>query len=138
MLHGDNVPGFYGYVCRRRELRIIYNLESRTGSRTIRLLAVNSHMAGIGDHIEAAGSTYCLYEVELRIGWIREIAGLHHQAYNRGVKLIGEVDGTFRISTRVAPHNLYGDTAGLRATADNRSYSDEFGTAIYDIARFVY
>jgi len=53
---------------------------------------------------------------------------------SRGVKVIGEVDGTYRVSSRRAPHNLYGDTEALRATADSRSYSDEFGTALYDIA----
>ena len=52
----------------------------------------------------------------------------------RGVKMIGEVDGTYRISSRPAPHNLYGDTTGLRQTADTRGYSDEFGTALYEIA----
>ena len=51
-----------------------------------------------------------------------------------GVRMIGEVSGTFRINTKPAPHNLYGDTDGLRATADARGYSDEFGTAIYEIA----
>jgi hypothetical protein len=53
---------------------------------------------------------------------------------SRGVKMIGEVSGTYRISTRPRPHNLYGDTAGLRQTADGRGYSDEFGTALYAIA----
>jgi len=52
----------------------------------------------------------------------------------RGVKMIGEVDGTYRISTRSAPHNLYGDTDALRATADGRGYSDEFGVPLYEIA----
>ena len=53
---------------------------------------------------------------------------------SRGVKMIGEVDGTFRISSRRAPHNLYGDTEGLRGTADGRGYSNEFGVPLYDIA----
>jgi hypothetical protein len=53
---------------------------------------------------------------------------------SRGVKMIGEVDGTYRISTRSAPHNLFGDTVALRATADGRGYSDEFGIPIYEIA----
>jgi len=51
-----------------------------------------------------------------------------------GVRMIGEVAGTFRINTRPAPHNLYGNTDDLRATADSRGYSDEFGTTLYEIA----
>ncbi len=53
---------------------------------------------------------------------------------SREVKMIGEVDGTYRISSRTPPHNLYGNTEGLRATADGRGYSDDFGVPLYEIA----
>ncbi|MCB2222585.1 MAG: DUF3048 domain-containing protein [Actinobacteria bacterium] len=53
---------------------------------------------------------------------------------DRGIRMIGEVAGTYRISSRPQPHNLYGDTEALRDTADGRGYSDEFGTMLYDIA----
>ena len=52
----------------------------------------------------------------------------------RGIKMIGEVDGTYRISSKPAPHNLYGDTEGLRSTADARGYSDDFGVPLVEIA----
>lgn len=42
-----------------------------------------------------------------------------------GVKLLGEGATTFRISSRFAPHNLYGDTELMRAEADRRSLPDE-------------
>ncbi|MDR9451596.1 MAG: DUF3048 domain-containing protein [Acidimicrobiia bacterium] len=43
-----------------------------------------------------------------------------------GIPLIGEVrPGTFRISSRSAPHNLYVDTALLREYAESRGYSSE-------------
>ncbi len=44
---------------------------------------------------------------------------------NRGVNIIGEVAGTFRVRGRSAPHNLYGDTTALRQTADGRGFPDE-------------
>jgi hypothetical protein len=54
----------------------------------------------------------------------------------RGVNMIGEVAGTYRMSHRFAPHNLYGDTNRLRETADGRGYPDEFGRPIYEIAEW--
>jgi hypothetical protein len=51
----------------------------------------------------------------------------------RGINLIGEVEGTYRISQRVAPHNLYGDTSALRNTADGRGYSNEFLGPLYGV-----
>ena len=43
-----------------------------------------------------------------------------------GINLIKELStGTFRISGRRAPHNLYVDTYVLRETADERGYADE-------------
>ena len=53
---------------------------------------------------------------------------------NRGVNLVGESGGTFRISSRVAPHNLYGDTVGLRDVADRRGFPDTFEGPIVPIA----
>lgn len=44
---------------------------------------------------------------------------------SKGVNLIKELsNGTFRVSTRRAPHNLYVDTFALRETADERGYAD--------------
>jgi hypothetical protein len=51
----------------------------------------------------------------------------------RDINLIGEVAGTYRVSHRAAPHNLYGDTEGLRETADGRGYSDEFLGPLYEV-----
>ncbi len=42
-----------------------------------------------------------------------------------GVETIGEVQGTYRVRGRSAPHNLYADTVVLRSTADGRGYADE-------------
>jgi len=39
--------------------------------------------------------------------------------------IIDSRPGMFRISSRVAPHNLYGDTTALRQVADDRGYSDD-------------
>jgi DUF3048 family protein len=50
------------------------------------------------------------------------VQGKFNQA---GVKLLGEGVTTFRISSRSAPHNLYGDTERMRAEADRRSLPDE-------------
>lgn len=45
---------------------------------------------------------------------------------DRNVNAIGDIGvGTFRISGRSAPHNLYGNTMELRGVADNRGYRDE-------------
>lgn len=44
---------------------------------------------------------------------------------SKGVNLIKELsNGTFRVSTRRAPHNLYVDTFTLRETANERGYAD--------------
>lgn len=40
------------------------------------------------------------------------------------IPIIGEVEGTFRVDSRFAPHNLYGDTLALRDTAEARGYED--------------
>jgi hypothetical protein len=44
-----------------------------------------------------------------------------------GVEYMGEVPGgsTFRISSKSAPHNLYGDTALIRERADRLGYPDD-------------
>ncbi|MDP2622506.1 MAG: DUF3048 domain-containing protein, partial [Actinomycetota bacterium] len=41
----------------------------------------------------------------------------------RGVRLLGESAGMFRTSLHTAPHNLYGETETLRASADARGYT---------------
>ncbi len=44
---------------------------------------------------------------------------------SKGVSLIKELsNGTFRVASRRAPHNLYVDTFTLRETADERGYPD--------------
>lgn len=52
-------------------------------------------------------------------GWVQNMIT------GNGVSLIKELsEGTFRISGRSAPHNLYVDTFTLRETADERGYPD--------------
>jgi hypothetical protein len=52
-------------------------------------------------------------------GWVQNMIT------GNGVNLIKELsEGTFRISGRSAPHNLYVDTFVLRETADEREYAD--------------
>lgn len=52
-------------------------------------------------------------------GWVQNMIT------DAGVSLIKELsNGTFRISGRAAPHNLYVDTFVLRETADERGYPD--------------
>lgn len=53
--------------------------------------------------------------------WIRRLVD------SLGVDFMGEVSSgaTFRISSRRAPHNLYGDTAAMRERADGRGYPDD-------------
>jgi hypothetical protein len=53
----------------------------------------------------------------------------------REIPVMGEgVEGYFRIGGRVAPHNLYADTSGLRNAAGGRGYDDEFGKPLYEVA----
>jgi len=55
-------------------------------------------------------------------------------ALSRDVNLIGEgAVGLFRMSHRVAPHNLYADTGDLRATADARGYEDALHGSLYPV-----
>lgn len=52
-------------------------------------------------------------------GWVQNMIT------GNGINLIKETsEGTFRISGRRAPHNLYVDTYVLRETADERGYAD--------------
>ena len=52
-------------------------------------------------------------------GWVQNMIT------GNGVNLIKELStGTFRISDRRAPHNLYVNTVALRETADEREYPD--------------
>ena len=48
-----------------------------------------------------------------------------------GVKLLGEGVATFRIPSRSAPHNLYGDTQTMRAEADRRQLPDKAPTPMF-------
>jgi hypothetical protein len=53
-------------------------------------------------------------------GWVQNLIT------GNGVNLIKELsEGTFRISGRSAPHNLYVDTFVLRETADGRDYEND-------------
>ncbi|NQV08126.1 DUF3048 domain-containing protein [bacterium] len=52
---------------------------------------------------------------------------------NAGVNILGEGPGTYRINTRVAPHNLYASTLDLRDAADARGFPDEFQGPLYEI-----
>lgn len=52
-------------------------------------------------------------------GWVQNMIT------SNGINLIKELSsGTFRVSDRPAPHNLYVDTIALRETADARGYAD--------------
>jgi hypothetical protein len=52
--------------------------------------------------------------------WVREGVMAH------GVHIIGDTrPAMFRVDSRSAPHNLYGDTTLLRAEADRREYPDD-------------
>ncbi|MEX2322724.1 MAG: DUF3048 domain-containing protein [Acidimicrobiia bacterium] len=52
--------------------------------------------------------------------WVQQIAAGH------GVSVLTEASGgSFRIGSRSAPHNLYGDTTVLREIADTLGYPDE-------------
>lgn len=53
---------------------------------------------------------------------------------SRGIPILGEGPGTFRIGSRSAPHNLYGSTVELRAEADGRGFPDEMGVPLYEVA----
>ena len=56
--------------------------------------------------------------------------------FNRdGVKLIGEGSTTFRIGSRRAPHNLYGDTELMRDVADGRGYPDEAPQEMFEFGQ---
>ncbi|MBI5158253.1 MAG: DUF3048 domain-containing protein [Acidimicrobiia bacterium] len=58
-------------------------------------------------------------------------------AVRRGVKLIGEgTIGLYRISTRVAPHDLYANTTLVRQTAAARGYPDTAPTWIYRLGEW--
>ena len=51
-----------------------------------------------------------------------------------GVGIMAEgIGGLFRISSRFAPHNLYGNTVALREDADGYGFDDEFANALFNI-----
>ena len=55
---------------------------------------------------------------------------------NDGVRMLGEGPGMFRVSFRVAPHNLYGDTTALRAEADRRGYPNDPPPELFSFGDF--
>jgi len=56
---------------------------------------------------------------------------------SRGVGLIGSGAGNmFRVSTKVAPHNLFGDTEDLRAGADLLEFPDDPPQSLYPIVQW--
>jgi len=60
--------------------------------------------------------------------WIQNLTA------SRGIGLIGEnTSALFRISSRKAPHNLYGDTTKMRAVADARGYSNDPPGTLYRV-----
>lgn len=59
--------------------------------------------------------------------WIQELS------VARGIRLLGEGTGTFRISSREAPHNLYGDTTAFRDRADSLGFDDDFGVPLFEL-----
>jgi hypothetical protein len=78
----------------------------------------SSLLPALGAPLVCAGGT----------GWVVSLAN------SRGVHLIVEPsDGLFRISPRVAPHNLYGNTETLRQTADDRGYPDTIRGPLYAV-----
>ena len=58
--------------------------------------------------------------------WVRDLFA------SRSIRLIGE-SAMFRISSRVAPQNLYGDTSTFRTVSDQRGYDDDPPRWLYDI-----
>ena len=58
--------------------------------------------------------------------WVRDLFA------SRSIRLIGE-SAMFRISSRVAPQNLYGDTNTFRTVSDQRGYDDDPPHWLYDI-----
>lgn len=60
--------------------------------------------------------------------WIQSLVA------GRGVGLVGPgAADLFRISSRLAPHNLYGDTTEMRRGADNQDYPDDPPQPLYRI-----
>ncbi len=54
---------------------------------------------------------------------------------DNGADLIGDVGRpvTFRLRSRAAPHNLYGDTVAMRELADQRGYADDAPEPIWEL-----
>lgn len=68
---------------------------------------------------ELVGYLDATFNISGASGWIiRYLA-------NRDIHMLGEGSGSFRISGRRAPHNLYGNTADMREFADSNGYPDE-------------
>jgi hypothetical protein len=62
--------------------------------------------------------------------WIQQLAA------QRGVRLIGETQGYFRVGARPAPHNLYSDTNAIRRTADGRGWPDDRPPGLFEIGEW--
>jgi hypothetical protein len=62
--------------------------------------------------------------------WIQQLAA------QRGVRLIGETQGYFRVRSRPAPHNLYSDTNAIRRTADGRGWPDDRPPGLFEIGEW--
>jgi len=54
---------------------------------------------------------------------------------SNGAELIGDVGRpvTYRLGSRTAPHNLYGDTEAIRELADDRGYDDDPPEPIWEL-----
>ncbi|HEX5630572.1 MAG TPA: DUF3048 domain-containing protein [Acidimicrobiia bacterium] len=60
--------------------------------------------------------------------WVRDLFA------SRSIRLIGEgANGMFRISSRTAPQNLYGDTNAFRTVSDQRGYHNDPPNWLYEI-----
>ena len=63
--------------------------------------------------------------------WVRALA------VDRGVPFFIETSySLFRIGSRFAPHNLYGDTELMRQHSDELGFGDEFGNPLYEVAEW--
>jgi len=62
--------------------------------------------------------------------WVQNLA------VERGVRLVGESEGFFRVGSRSAPHNLFTSTLAVRQTADNRGYPDVTTQGLFQIGEW--
>ena len=75
---------------------------------------------------ELVGFLDATFNISGASGWIiRYLA-------NRDIHMLGEGSGSFRIGSRGAPHNLYGNTIDMRDFADRNDYPDEAPPAMFE------